>query len=171
MSVNKFISSDMLQEVTMPIETVTTTSETFELGGVKAPKETSVVGGTYPSCLAKWEEYSKLVKFASAEAMEQAKKEYMTKCMTTSTPTSGTSAIVEPVEILSGSTTTTTPTTSTTTTSNMPNLGAFLSSLTGGGSGAGATEETAEAPKTKKPFPYWILIAVAVGGYLVFRKK
>jgi hypothetical protein len=36
----------------------------------------------------------------------------------------------------------------------------------GGGAGSGSADELID----KKPFPYWILIAGLVGGYLVFKK-
>ena len=36
----------------------------------------------------------------------------------------------------------------------------------GGGAGSGSADELVD----KKPFPYWILIAGLVGGYLVFKK-
>jgi hypothetical protein len=59
--------------------------------------------------------------------------------------------------------------TSPTSGSGLPNLGGLLG---GGGAGGGSSaEQTVEAPKDKKPFPYWILIAGLVGGYLVFRKN
>lgn len=98
----------------------------------------------------------------------------------------GTSVIAEPIEITTGTatTTTTTPTTTTpsgTTTSttggsSLPNLGALLGGGASGGASGGAgggasTEEIVETPKEEKPFPYWILIAGLVGGYLIFRKK
>ena len=104
----------------------------------------------------------------------------------------GTSVIAEPIEITTGTatTTTTTPTTTTTTPSgtttttpsgtttsttsgsSLPNLGALLGGGASGGAGGGAsTEEIVETPKKEKPFPYWILIAGLVGGYLIFRKK
>lgn len=97
----------------------------------------------------------------------------------------GTSVIAEPLEITTGTattttttpsgTTTTTPsgtTTSTTSGSGLPNLGALLGGGASGGAGGGAsTEEIVETPKKEKPFPYWILIAGLVGGYLIFRKK
>lgn len=40
----------------------------------------------------------------------------------------------------------------------------------GGAMGGGAGSDIANEPKDKKPFPYWVLIAGLVGGYLVFRK-
>lgn len=104
--------------------------------------------------------------------------------LTQETAPKGTSVIAEPIEITTGTTTgtTTTPTTTTTTPSgtttsttggsSLPNLGALLGGGASGGAGGGAsTEETAETPKEEKPFPYWILIAGLVGGYLIFRKK
>jgi len=135
----------------------------------KPPKttDTTIQGGMYPECLQKWKEYSSVITFKSNEEMEGSKKEFMTKCMSTST--TGTSQIVEPN--LGTPTNTSTTTTTTNTTTILPNLGAFLGSLTGGGGGgAGATEETALSQK-KKPFPYWILIVGAVGAYLIFKKQ
>jgi len=135
----------------------------------KPPKatDTTIQGGMYPECLQKWKEYSSVITFKSNEEMESSKKEFMTKCMSTST--TGTSQIVEPN--LGTPTNTSTTTTTTNTTTILPNLGAFLGSLTGGGGGgAGATEETALS-QNKKPFPYWILIVGAVGAYLIFKKE
>jgi hypothetical protein len=134
----------------------------------KPPKSTgNIQGGLYPECLAKWEKVLAVTKFESTQAMEEAKKRFMTDCMTYST--TGKSTIVEPeiVTPISG--------TSTGTTTNnviLPNLGGFLSSLTGGGAGGGggATEEDVLTPN-KKPFPYWIIAVAVVGGYLIFRKK
>jgi len=106
--------------------------------------------------------------------------------LTQETAPKGTSVIAEPIEITTGTTTgtTTTPTTTTTTPSGtttsttsggyqplpygLPPLGGYAS---GGAGGGASTEETAETPKEEKPFPYWILIAGLVGGYLIFRKK
>jgi len=138
----------------------------------KPPKttDTTIQGGLYPECLQKWEEYSSVVKFGSNEEMENSKKEFMTKCMSTSTI--GASQIVEP-EIVTPIKDTTSETSAGSTTTNviLPNLGGFLGSLTGGaGGGAGATEETTTIEK-KKPFPYWILIVGAVGAYLIFKKE
>lgn len=134
----------------------------------KPPKSTgNIQGGLYPECLAKWEKVLAVTKFESTQAMEEAKKRFMTDCM--STPTTGTSAIVEPeiVTPISGTSTGTT-----TTNVILPNLGGFLSSLTGGGAGGGggATEEDVLTPN-KKPFPYWIIAVAVVGGYLILRKK
>jgi hypothetical protein len=134
----------------------------------KPPKSTgNIQGGLYPECLAKWEKVLAVTKFESTQAMEEAKKRFMTDCMTSST--TGTSAIVEPeiVTPISGTSTGTT-----TTNVILPNLGGFLSSLTGGGAGGGggATEEDVLTPN-KKPFPYWIIAVAVVGGYLIFRKK
>jgi hypothetical protein len=91
-------------------------------------------------------------------------------------PPKGTSAIVEPIEILTDNpnTASTTPTTnsvSTTPSTTPTNISTFLGSLTGGGgSGAGVSEDIVEK-NNKKPFPYWILVVGAVGAYLIFRKK
>lgn len=95
-------------------------------------------------------------------------------------PPKGTSAIVEPLDILTENpNTNTTPTSSsvvasTSNTSSLPNLGAFLGSLTGGSMGGGAvaggTEDEVEK-QNKKSFPYWLIAVALVGGYLIFRKK
>lgn len=142
-----------------------------DLSGTKPPKDTgNIQSGLYPECLKKWEEYSSVIKFDSAEAKEKAKNDFIANCLRGNT--SGASAIVEPN--LGTPTSTTTTATTTNTTNIVPNLGAFLGSLTGGGagggSGAGATEEVA-TNITKKPFPYWILIVGAVGAYLIFKKE
>ncbi len=134
----------------------------------KPPKSTgNIQGGLYPECLKKWEQVLAVTRFESTQAMEEAKKRFMTDCMTSST--AGTSSIVEPeiVTPISGTSTGTT-----TTNVILPNLGGFLSSLTGGGAsgGGGATEEDVLTPN-KKPFPYWIIAVAVVGGYLIFRKK
>jgi len=152
-----------------PDKTPTGTSAIVEpeIIDTKPPKTTDTIiqGGLYPECLQKWKEYSSVITFKSNEEMESSKKEFMTKCMSTST--TGTSQIVEP----NLGTPTNTSTTTTNTTTILPNLGAFLGSLTGGGGGgAGATEETALS-QNKKPFPYWILIVGAVGAYLIFKKE
>jgi hypothetical protein len=154
-----------------PDKTPTGTSAIVEpeIIDTKPPKTTDTIiqGGLYPECLQKWKEYSSVITFKSNEEMESSKKEFMTKCMSTST--TGTSQIVEPN--LGTPTNTSTTTTTTNTTTILPNLGAFLGSLTGGaGGGAGATEETALS-QNKKPFPYWILIVGAVGAYLIFKKE
>lgn len=80
----------------------------------------------------------------------------------------GASVVAEP-DLGSSATSPSGTTTSTTSGSGLPNLGGLLG---GGGAGGGSSaEQTVEAPKDKKPFPYWILIAGLVGGYLVFRKN
>lgn len=162
----------------IPIGTSTITEP--EIINPKPPKSTdNIQGGLYPECLKKWEQVLAVTKFESTQAMEEAKKRFMTDCMTSST--TGTSAIVEPEivtpikDTTSGNTSGTSAGTSTgTTTTNviLPNLGGFLSSLTGGGAGGGggATEEDVLAPN-KKPFPYWIIAVAVVGGYLILRKK
>lgn len=136
----------------------------------KPPKSTdNIQGGLYPECLAKWEKVLAVTKFENAQAMEDAKKRFMTDCMGSST--AGTSAIVEP-EIVTPIKDATSGTSAGTPTTNViiPNLGGFLGSLTGGGAGSGATEEEVLTIK-KKPFPYWIIAVAVVGGYLIFRKK
>jgi hypothetical protein len=170
-----------------PDKTPTGTSAIVEpeIIDTKTPKttDTTIQGVLSPECLKKWEQVLAVTKFESTQAMEEAKKRFMTDCM--STPTTGTSAIVEPeiVTPISGTSTgtstgtttgTSTGTTTGTPTTNviLPNLGGFLSSLTGGGAGGGggATEEDVLTPN-KKPFPYWIIAVAVVGGYLIFRKK
>lgn len=140
-----------------------------EIIDTKPPKttDTTIQGGLYPECLKKWEQVLSVTKFESTQAMEEAKKRFMTECM--SIPTKGTSNVVEP-EIVTP--TSGTSAGSTTTNVILPNLGGFLSSLTGGGAGGGggATEEEVLTIK-KKPFPYWIIAVAVVGGYLIFRKK
>lgn len=162
-----------------PDKTPTGTSAIVEpeIIDTKTPKttDTTIQGGLYPECLKKWEQVLAVTKFESTQAMEEAKKRFMTDCM--STPTKGTSNVVEPeiVTSTSGNTSGTSAGTSAgTPTTNviLPNLGGFLSSLTGGGAGGGgsATEEEVLTIK-KKPFPYWIIAVAVVGGYLIFRKK
>ena len=170
----------------IPIGTSTITEP--EIIDPKPPKSTgNIQGGLYPECLKKWEQVLAVTKFESTQAMEEAKKRFMTDCM--STPTKGTSNVVEPEivtpikDTTSGNTSgntsgtsagTSAGTSSGTPTTNviLPNLGGFLSSLTGGGAGGGggATEEDVLTPN-KKPFPYWIIAVAVVGGYLIFRKK
>jgi hypothetical protein len=153
--------------------TGTSTITEPEIIDPKPPKttDTTIQGGLYPECLKKWEQVLAVTKFESTQAMEEAKKRFMTDCM--STPTTGTSAIVEP-EIVTPISGTSTGTSTGTPTTNviLPNLGGFLSSLTGGGAGGGggATEEDVLTPN-KKPFPYWIIAVAVVGGYLILRKK
>jgi hypothetical protein len=122
-------------------------------------------------CEKKWQQIAMISKWASYDAMLKAKEEFMKSC----NGSLGSSIIAEP-EIITPTNPISSPTTGTTTGTGsvLPNLGAFLGSLTGGGSGGGsasASEEITETPKAKKPFPYWILIAGLVGGYLIFRKK
>ncbi len=162
-----------------PDKTPTGTSAIVEpeIIDTKTPKttDTTIQGVLSPECLKKWEQVLAVTKFGSTQAMEEAKKRFMTDCM--STPTKGTSNVVEPeiVTPTSGNTSGTSAGTSAgTPTTNviLPNLGGFLSSLTGGGAGGGggATEEEVLTPN-KKPFPYWIIAVAVVGGYLIFRKK
>jgi hypothetical protein len=115
-------------------------------------------------CEKKWLEIAMVSRFASEEAMIKAKEEFLKNC----DGSLGSSVIAEPdlgtpTNPLLGTTTGTTNTT-------LPNLGTFLGSLTGGANG-GSAEQTTQTLKPKKPFPYWILIAGLVGGYLIFRKK
>jgi hypothetical protein len=120
-------------------------------------------------CEKKWQQIAILSRFASEEAMIKAKGEFLKTCG----GGLGSSVIAEPdlntpTNPLSGNTS------GTSSGSNLPNLGAFLGSLTGGangGAGSGSAEQTTQTLKPKKPFPYWILIAGLVGGYLIFRKK
>jgi len=119
-------------------------------------------------CEKKWQQIAMISKWASYDAMLKAKEEFMKSCnVSLGSSIIAEPEIVTPTNPLSG-------TTSGTTGTSLPNLGAFLGSLTGGASGgasAGASEQITETPKAKKPFPYWILIAGLVGGYLIFRKK
>jgi len=123
-------------------------------------------------CEKKWQQIAMISKWGSYDAMLKAKEEFMKSC----NGNLGSSIIAEP-EIITPTNPISSPTTGTTsgtTGTSLPNLGAFLGSLTGGASGgasAGASEQITETPKAKKPFPYWILIAGLVGGYLIFRKK
>jgi hypothetical protein len=126
-------------------------------------------------CEKKWQQIAMVSRFASEEAMIKAKEEFLKTCQ----GGLGSSIIAEPEIItptnpLSGTTSGTTGTSGSSSGTSLPNLGAFLGSLTGGANGgasAGASEQITETPKAKKPFPYWILIAGLVGGYLIFRKK
>jgi hypothetical protein len=126
-------------------------------------------------CEKKWLEIAMISRFASEEAMIKAKEEFLKNC----NGGLGSSVIAEPdlgtpTNPLSGTTSGTTGTSGSSSGTSLPNLGAFLGSLTGGANGgasAGASEQITETPKAKKPFPYWILIAGLVGGYLIFRKK
>lgn len=101
-------------------------------------------------CEKKWLEIAMLSRFATQEGMIKAKEEFLKKC----DGGLGSSVIAEPDLG--------TPTN--------PILGGLVPSPIGGANG-GSGEETVEATKVKKPFPYWILIAGLVGGYLIFRKK
>ena len=49
-------------------------------------------------------------------------------------------------------------------------IGGLVPSPIGGANG-GSADKTLDTTLVKKPFPYWILIAGLVGGYLIFRKK
>lgn len=149
---------------------IVSTGNSSVSGLLNPPKETTTTtGSTFADCVKKWEQYALNTKFATPEAMELAKKEFMTKCMGV-TPTGG-SNIVEPD--LTGSASSSTTSSSTTSTYN---VGSFLGSLSGGamggamGGGAGATEEVVERTK-KKPFPYWLIVVALVGGYLIFKKQ
>lgn len=157
-------------KATIPTEYIETdivsTGNSSGSGLLNPPKETTTTtGSTFADCVKKWEQYALNTKFATPEAMELAKKEFMTKCMGV-TPTGG-SNIVEPD--LTGSASSSTTSSSTTSTYN---VGSFLGSLSGGamGGGAGATEEVVE-PTKKKPFPYWLIVVALVGGYLIFKKQ
>jgi hypothetical protein len=128
-------------------------------------------------CEKKWQKIATISKWASYDAMLKAKEEFMKSC----NGSLGSSIIAEPEIVtptnpLSATTSGTTGTSGSSSGTSLPNLGAFLGSLTGGASGgasggAGASEQITETPRAKKPFPYWILIAGLVGGYLIFRKK
>jgi hypothetical protein len=99
------------------------------------------------SCEQKWENFAMTARFGSEKAMLEAKSEFLAKCKGV-----GTSVISDPTKDL------------------FPNLLIPSNGGVGGGGGMGANEEGLQ-PITKKPFPYWILIAGAVGAYLIFRKK
>lgn len=106
-------------------------------------------------CEKKWQQIAILSRFASEEAMIKAKEEFLKTCG----GGLGSSVIAEPDLG--------TPTN--------PILGGLLPSPIGGSASGGATggsaDETVDSTLVKKPFPYWILIAGLVGGYLIFRKK
>lgn len=106
-------------------------------------------------CEKKWQQIAILSRFASEEAMIKAKEEFLKTCG----GGLGSSVIAEPDLG--------TPTN--------PILGGLLPSPIGGsasgGANGGSADETVDATLVKKPFPYWILIAGLVGGYLIFRKK
>lgn len=113
-------------------------------------------------CEKKWLEIAMVSRFASEEAMIKAKEEFLKNC----DGSLGSSVIAEPDLG--------TPTNPILGDVIPSPIGTFLGSLTGGANG-GATGSSAEqptqTPEAKKPFPYWILIAGLVGGYLIFRKK
>lgn len=109
-------------------------------------------------CEKKWLEIAMVSRFASEEAMIKAKEEFLKNC----DGSLGSSVIAEPDLG--------TPTN--------PILGDVTPSPIGdvtpspiGGATGGSAEQTIQTLKPKKPFPYWILIAGLVGGYLIFRKK
>lgn len=119
-------------------------------------------------CEKKWQQIAMVSRFASEEAMIKAKEEFLKTCG----GGLGSSVIAEPD--LNTPTNPLLGTTTGTTSNILPNLGAFLGSLTGGangGAGSGSAEQPTQTPEAKKPFPYWILIAGLVGGYLIFREK
>lgn len=101
-------------------------------------------------CEKKWQQIAILSRFASEEAMIKAKEEFLKTCG----GGLGSSVIAEPDLG--------TPTN--------PILGGLVPSPIGGANG-GSAEQTTDTTLVKKPFPYWILIAGLVGGYLIFRKK
>ena len=114
-------------------------------------------------CEKKWQQIAILSRFATEEAMIKAKEEFLKTCG----GGLGSSVIAEPDlgtptnPILGGL---------------VPSpIGGLLPSPIGGSASGGATggsaDKTVDATLVKKPFPYWILIAGLVGGYLIFRKK
>jgi hypothetical protein len=109
-------------------------------------------------CEKKWQQIAMLSRFASEEGMIKAKEEFLKTCG----GGLGSSVIAEPDlgtptnPILGG-----VPTSP---------IGGLLPSPIGGANG-GSAEQTTDTTLVKKPFPYWILIAGLVGGYLIFRKK
>ena len=112
------------------------------------------------TCEEEWNKIAMTSRFSSEVDMLKAKEDFMNKCL--GVKTSGASQMVEPDLGLP-----------TNTAVGNTNIGAFMGSISGGAGGNGGATETEDVAliKDKKPFPYWILIAVAVGGYLVFRKK
>ena len=110
-------------------------------------------------CEKKWQQIAMVSRFASEEGMIKAKEEFLKTCG----GGLGSSVIAEPDlgtptnPILGGL---------------VPSpIGGLLPSPIGGNASGGSAEQTTDITKVKKPFPYWILIAGLVGGYLIFRKK
>ena len=101
-------------------------------------------------CEKKWQQIAMVSRFASEEGMIKAKEEFLKTCG----GGLGSSVIAEPDLG--------TPTN--------PILGGLVPSPIGGANG-GSADKKVDTTLVKKPFPYWILIAGLVGGYLIFRKK
>ena len=117
----------------------------------------NIEGGSYPDCLKKWEEYLTFSKFSSQEAMESAKKQFMTDCLISTGKSE--SIITEPVLGLEIN----------------PSDGLIDGSNNdvnnnGNNGSVGVNQETSVA-KDKKGFPYWLIAVVLAGGYFIFRKK
>lgn len=109
-------------------------------------------------CEKKWQQIAMVSRFASEEGMIKAKEEFLKTCG----GGLGSSVIAEPDLG--------TPTN--------PILGGLVPSPIGGlvpspigGANGGSADKTTDTTLVKKPFPYWILIAGLVGGYLIFREK
>ena len=108
-------------------------------------------------CEKKWQQIAMVSRFASEEAMIKAKEEFLKNC----DGSLGSSVIAEPDLG--------TPTN--------PILGGQVHSPVGfvpspiGGANGGSADKKVDTTLVKKPFPYWILIAGLVGGYLIFRKE
>lgn len=124
-------------------------------------------------CEKKWLEIAMVSRFASEEAMIKAKEEFLKNC----DGGLGSSVIAEPdlgtpTNPLLG-----TPTNPILGDVTPSPIGGYVRSPFGGvnspigGAIGGSAEQPTQTPKAKKPFPYWILIAGLVGGYLIFRKK
>jgi hypothetical protein len=111
-------------------------------------------------CEKKWQQIAMVSRFASEEGMIKAKEEFLKTCG----GGLGSSVIAEPDLG--------TPTN--------PILGGLVPSPIGGlppmggavgGANGGSADKKVDTTLVKKPFPYWILIAGLVGGYLIFRKE
>ena len=109
-------------------------------------------------CEKKWQQIAMVSRFASEEGMIKAKEEFLKTCG----GGLGSSVIAEPDlgtptnPILGGL---------------VPSpIGGLLPSPIGGANG-GSADKKVDTTLVKKPFPYWILIAGLVGGYLIFRKE
>jgi hypothetical protein len=109
-------------------------------------------------CEKKWQQIAMVSRFASEEGMIKAKEEFLKTCG----GGLGSSVIAEPDlgtptnPILGG---------------QVHSPVGFVPSPIGGNASGGSAEQTTDTTLVKKPFPYWILIAGLVGGYLIFRKE